>query len=321
MLDGMHPFLELSDLLPTLRQPLVRDLAWTLLSPPLLADSDWPQRHPLAGSGWARQPGRLADWLRRLDEQPERLREWLAQGSVRRLGLYYERLWQFALQAAPGILLLACNLPIRLGGRTLGELDLLLRDAEGVHHMELAVKLYLGPRAGDGRDAAQWLGPGSEDRLDRKLDHLARHQLPLSNSRHGKLALADLRSDEVRAEFWLGGYLFYPWPDGCAAPVGAHPLHGRGRWLTRDDFIAYRAQAAPGPWQPLPRQAWLAGSRLSEEEVWTRERFADWLAHLPSGAPAHLLVRLEKRAADNWEEAERLFLMPEAWPRNGQADA
>ena len=87
MLDSMHPFLELSDLLPALSQPLVRDLAWTLLSPPLLADSDWPQRHPLAGSGWARQPGRLADWLRRLDEQPAELHDWLAQGPVRRLGL------------------------------------------------------------------------------------------------------------------------------------------------------------------------------------------------------------------------------------------
>ena len=320
MLDTMHPFLDLTDLLPRLRQPVVRDLAWTLLSPPLLEHSEWPQRHPLAGSGWARQPGRLADWLLRLDEQPGPLLEWLARGPLRRLGLYYERLWQFALQAAPGVLLLACNLPIRLGGRTLGELDLLLRDDDGVHHLELAVKLYLGPRQGDGRDAAQWLGPGSEDRLDRKLDHLARHQLPLSSSRHGKLALADLRPDEVQAEFWLGGYLFYPWPDGCAAPAGAHPLHCRGNWLTRERFAALRADSAPGPWQPLPRQAWLATAQLPHGEVWTAERFDDWLEQLPRTAPAQLLVRLQETHTGVWEEAERVFLMPDAWPAIGQGE-
>ena len=319
MLDTMHPFLELSDLLPGLRQPVVRDLAWTLLSPPLLEYSDWPQRHPLAGSGWARQPGRLADWLLRLDEQPEPLLEWLARGPLRRLGLYYERLWQFALQAAPSILLLASNLPIRLGGRTLGELDLLLRDEDGIHHLELAVKLYLGPQLGDGKDPAHWLGPGSEDRLDRKLDHLTRHQLPLSSSRHGKLALADLRPDEVQARFWLGGYFFYPWPDGCASPTGAHPLHCRGRWLTHARFPAFRADAGAGQWQPLPRQAWLATAQLPTREIWPDEQMAHWLEELPSNAPAQLLVRLRESRTGVWEEAERIFLMPDAWPDIDQA--
>ncbi|CAN1601753.1 protein of unknown function [Pseudomonas mediterranea] len=38
-----------------------------------------------------------------------------------RLGLYYERLWQFAVQHAPGIELIAANLPeIRREGRDPG---------------------------------------------------------------------------------------------------------------------------------------------------------------------------------------------------------
>ena len=39
MLDNMQPFLSLAELLDELRQPVVRDLAWTLISPPLLADA------------------------------------------------------------------------------------------------------------------------------------------------------------------------------------------------------------------------------------------------------------------------------------------
>src|SRR5690606_2117149 len=170
----------LHDLLPSLRTPAVRDLSWALLSPPLLGETTKVQRHPLQASRWAGQPQRLADWFMQHDRDAGALLAWLAETPARRLGLYYERLWQFALHAAPDVEVVAANLPIRHNGHTLGELDLLLRDDEGEHHLELAVKFYLGT---NGCDAADWLGPGSHDRLDLKLSHLAHHQLPRSEER------------------------------------------------------------------------------------------------------------------------------------------
>ncbi|MES2817655.1 MAG: DUF1853 family protein [Pseudomonadota bacterium] len=311
----MMPFSTLTDLPRQLHQPQLRDLAWVLLSPPLLARTHWPQRHPLQGSDWARTPGRLADWLLTLEQDPGALSDWLAQGASRRLGLYYERLWQFALRAAPGIELLAANLPIRVGGHTLGELDLVLRDAEGLHHLELAVKLYLGPQRGDGQDPAQWLGPGSQDRLDLKLAHLSRHQLPLSARPEAREALMALGLDTPQAELWLGGYLFYPWPGPCAAPQDAHPQHRRGRWLRQGDWPAFVAQAAPGAWQPIPRQTWLAPARAEGEQVWSVQRFEAWRAQLTAQAQAQLLVRLEDDGCGIWREAERLFLLADTWPQ------
>ena len=136
----------LADLPGRLQHPQVRDLAWTILSPALLEQAPWQQRHPLAASCWNGNPGLLADWLLLLDADAALLEAWLARRSVRRLGLYYEQLWQFVLAQTPDIQLLATNLPIRDGGQTLGELDLLFRDREGVHHLELAVKFYLGPQ-------------------------------------------------------------------------------------------------------------------------------------------------------------------------------
>ena len=132
-------FPDLLNLPRQLRHPEVRDLAWVILAPPMLEQTPWPQRHPLAGSAWVQAPEQLERWLRALDSNSEPLQQWLALATTRRLGRYYERLWQFAVQHAPGVELIAANLPIRLGGHTLGELDMVLRDRDGVHHLELAI--------------------------------------------------------------------------------------------------------------------------------------------------------------------------------------
>jgi len=308
------PFGSLADLPACLRLPQVRDLAWTLLSPPLLAAAPWPQRHPLAASRWAREPGGLADWLRALDACSAPLDAWLAQHPTRRLGLYYERLWQFALNQAPGVRLLAANLPIRLGSSTLGELDLLLQDAEGVHHLELTVKLYLGLAANAGRDPTRWIGPGQHDRLDLKLERLSLHQLPLSSTPAAQAILSELGIAAPQASCWFGGYLFYPWPDGCPSPVGANPAHLHGRWLVRHDWPDFLAASPEGRWQPLPRHAWLAPTRLETADLWTKERLDAWYAGQEPAAPAQLLIRLTAGEAGEWCEAERVFLVGDAWP-------
>ncbi|MFJ2981879.1 MULTISPECIES: DUF1853 family protein [unclassified Pseudomonas] len=307
---SMMPFAELHELPRQLRRPAVRDLAWTLLSPPLLSAPPCPQRHPLAGSAWAADPQRLKAWLQRLDNDDQPLREWLATLTSRRLGLYYEGLWQFALSQAPGIELLAANLAIRMGGRTLGELDILLRDADGTHHLELAIKLYLGPSNGQGCDPAQWLGPGCHDRLGTKLAHLAGHQLPMSSDAQSREALAGLGVHEVQAHLWLAGYLFYPWPGHAAPPEGANPLHLRGRWVRRGDWLVAGEQR----WQPLPRHAWLAAARVDADMCWAPQQFAAWLHALDPQAPAQMLVRLEPGSDDAWHEVERLFLVADSWP-------
>ena len=310
----MNPFAALNALPRHLRQPAVRDLAWALSSAPLLHRAPWPQRHPLSGSGWVDDPDKLRHWLLGLERDPALLLDWLARSASRRLGLYYERLWQFALHQAPGVELLAANLPIRQGGHTLGELDIVLRDREGVHHLELAIKFYLGPEHGDGADPAHWLGPGCHDRLDRKLAHLAEHQLPISARPESREALQGLGLDQVRARLWLGGYLFYPWHASAGSPLGADPQHLRGHWLHQRDWRDFHSAHGQGRWQPLPRQAWLGPARVAAAQVWSTGQLRDWLAALDPRAQAQLMVRLEPGEDGDWQEAERAFLVAEQWP-------
>lgn len=309
----MMPFPSLTDLPSHLRQPAVRDLAWALLSPPLLVQSPWPQRHPLKASRWSQQPDALADWLMSVDANSGALQQWLSQRSIRRLGLYYERLWQFALHAAPGIEVLAANVPIRQHGHTLGELDLLLRDDEGTHHLELAIKLYLGQPHCSGVDLAHWLGPSSHDLLDIKLTHLGQHQLPLSAGAHAQHRLAELDIQQPEAALWMAGYLFYPWQQAFAAPLGGNPAHLRGYWLHHVDWAAFTGPVK-GHWQPLEKSAWLAPVRIEEEHLWSHEQFSQWLAALPNDANAQLLVRLIEGPQRSWLEAERVFLVNDHWP-------
>ncbi|WP_263141658.1 DUF1853 family protein [Pseudomonas sp. RIT-PI-AD] len=306
----MTPFAELQDLPRRLRGATLRDLAWTLLSPPLLATPGAPQRHPLQASEWAARPSALADWLLALQRDPAPLLAGLAEPANPRLGRYYERLWQFALGQAPGIELLANNLAIRQDGRTLGELDLLLRDAEGLHHLELAVKFYLGHR--DASGTTRWIGPSRHDRLDLKLAHLRERQLPLSAHPSTLALLAGRGLGAPEPGLWLGGYLFYPWREGCPPPPGAPSHHSRGRWLFRRDWRKLQAECPGGRWQPVPRMAWLAPLRL-EEPPPTLD-CESWRGALEVPAPAILLARLEPGAEGGWEERERCFLVPDAWP-------
>lgn len=321
MLAGMSPFADLLPLLPELRQPAVRDLAWTLLSPPLLEAVDgFRPRHPLRASGWAAHPHVLELWLRALDRQPQALLAQLAAARGNRLGRYYEQLWQYALDQAPGIRLLAANLVIRERGHTLGELDLLLDDDEGLQHIELAVKFYLGPARADSGDAAAWLGPGRLDRLDLKLEHLRQHQLCLSELPAARAQLQALSRKPVQASPWLGGYLFYPWRTPCNPPRGAAAQHLRGRWVRRHDWPAWQA-AHPGGWQPLPRMAWLAPAECTADECWDETRLSAWLAELPADAAPRMLARLQPADGGRWQEQARVFLVDDHWPQAAGSSA
>ena len=89
-----------------------------------------------------------------------------------RLGKRFEQLVNWWFEACPEYEVLSKNLVIQGRDRTLGEMDLIVRDTQDsqVLHLELACKFYLQTRVSGSWH--HWVGMDPKDRLDLKLDKL-----------------------------------------------------------------------------------------------------------------------------------------------------
>ena len=310
-----------SPLLDRCHHPLVRDLAWLLLAPDLVA-TPWPGRPSRTSLGLG-DDSRLAEWLDDLEAWPGALEERVGDTLQGRMGLYHERLWQFLLETAPGTELLAHNLRILRGKQTLGELDLLYRHAgrPEVIHLEVAIKFYLGLTEGPGHtdDQARWIGPGGADSLAGKREHLHRHQLRLTELPEARDALQALLGRcaagadgalPVPRRLAMPGVLFYPWHAPLPPPSEAHTSHLRGHWLHWRAWQRYRhglpassrgTRLAKPHWLALPRHEQLL--TLTALDAWLSEHFRT------SASPVQLALW---QPGSGWQ---RLFVVADDWPR------
>lgn len=306
----------------------VRDLAWVLASPPLLAPTcqDSPANHSKIrwlGTAWSDLAYAASEeWLAELDRHPGPLLASLACRPDRRLGSYFENLLSFWLSwpANPLYRLLGHGLPVRVDNRTLGELDFLVEDRSSgeIQHWEVAVKFYLGIRAG--REHENWIGPGLRDRLDLKVKHLSAHQLALAATSAGARLIREMGLAPPLPVCLLKGRLFYP-PEAdwhTWAPAAASADHPTAWWMAQADFLA-RYGGTRLRWIRLPKEHWLtpvqadaAGNvpigdgQSTSAFIETLEQSADNRAIAVVG----LLCNTEGR----YQEATRGFVTPPQWP-------
>lgn len=299
------------------RHALVRDLAWLVQVPDLLA-LDAPGRPDRRRLGLASEAA-LGDYLTALDTAPAKLERYVGTALEARMGHYHERLWQFLLDSAPHTRLLAHNLPVLQERRTLGELDLIYAETPDPVpvHLEVAIKFYLGLPEGPGADddQARWIGPGGLDSLALKRHHLEHHQLPLAQRPVARQALAERLGAPVtalRQRMAMPGVLFYPWQTPLPAPRQATPDHLRGQWLHWHDWPRWR-ESLPGRvhgawlckphWLALPAPERLTSLPVLEHRL--RLHFGG------GGAPVQLGLHLEDASPDAWQ---RLFIVDDGWP-------
>ena len=221
-------------------QPAVRDLAFVLVSPPLMAA--WPSElQPSSAVDlfslefWHHHYLRYLPRLLALDQDPAPLDQALAAVSSIRLGVRFETLMSFWLKDKSAdwhdFVLLAQNIQLKDHKRTIGEIDFLIENTVNgeIEHWELALKFYLGEARLTPFD---WRGLNDRDSFGRKIKHTLIHQFDIHAIDHPLLGQYPI--DKRRAVF--KGRLFYPdhrryaEADLTATRNWLHPAHLRGTW-------------------------------------------------------------------------------------------
>ncbi|MCW7539096.1 DUF1853 family protein [Aquabacterium sp. A7-Y] len=299
------------------------DLAWLLLSPPLLADGCFSA--PVQAFD-ADERAAITTWLDGLRTEPAPLLDFLQHaGAVAPprlpLGRHAERLLEFFLRHGPTHRLVVANLPLRhapgalpgIDHTTRGEIDFLLEDARGRPlHWELAVKFFLCTAEGETARADDFVGPDRAETLPGKLDKLFGRQL-----KHRPPVPWDQRGWQPAA--YTRGWMFYRHdrPPPCC-PLLSH-AHLRGGWLEWQELDRLPA----GHYERVPRSRWMAAARLDADDPAPLPRQALaahleglWAAPPPPGArrwpTAQLLARLEPDP-QGWHETGRWFVVPQGW--------
>lgn len=300
--------------------PAVRDLAWTLASPPLLALRSPGVRW--LNAAWCERAFRESrDWLAELDRHPEPLLSALAQRNDPRLGSYFEALLAFWLtwEDNPLYRLVGRNLAVRSKNLTLGELDFLVEERQSgeLQHWEVAVKFYLG--VAPGGELRQWVGPGLKDRLDLKVQRLLEHQLALTHTPEGRglirhMGLAHDKSSPTPVCL-LKGRLFYPphaGPDW--SPHSAAPGHLTGWWMPQADFLAHYGQAGLH-WIRLPKEHWLTevAPPVRIGEAQSAAALVETLVQTADNRAA-AVIGLTLDTDGHYRENTRGFVTPPDWP-------
>lgn len=293
----------------------MRSLAWLIGAPGLLAADHRLRHDALADDAWCAAALRQArPWLAQLDADPVVLDTPLAQRDVRRLGRLAELLVAFWLGNTDRFELLAVNLAVREGGRTLGDFDFVFRDhATGAAvHWELAVKFYLQRPGANGFTG--YIGPAGQDILAAKADRVFSRQLMLGQTPAGMAALAALGLGQVEARAFLKGWLFYPVTgEGCAVP-GVNPAHCRGWWRHhRSDTGDGWLRAGCG-YRVIDRLEWLAWPCASAGAVDATMLKACLDQHFASGGKALMVVEFDGTSC-HAREIGRGFVVPPGWPQ------
>ncbi|MCW8193607.1 DUF1853 family protein [Proteobacteria bacterium 005FR1] len=286
------------------RHRAIRHLAWICQAPQLFSG---PLTFYPAKSVSAAALEKLRQW----DLDPATGPSVLSDTPHRRLGLYFERLYACVATELLSWELLASNLPVRVAGATLGELDFLLRNpATGeLEHHEIAVKYYLGyRREADGE--VLWYGPNARDRLDIKTRRLLEHQSVLCQRAEAGAVLRSLGIRDVPIpRVFMPGYLFYPQANNLAAPSQAASDHARGHWL----YVSEAENLDRSDWVHLRKPDWL-GPHVQADAPDPGEA-ENAMSTVSASGRARLFAALRQDAQSGlWVEQARFFVVPQSWP-------
>ncbi len=291
------------------------DLRWTISSPSLLCDSDCAVRGASSGIETlsAVIPADVKELISALPNAGERLTEFLNRNPVIPVGRYFERLFEFYLRNILQLNVIDVGKQIQTDGRTIGELDFVFEDLDGVLcHAETAVKFYLHLNR-EHRTGSQFIGPNPVDNFENKTERLFSHQIPLSWTHY---------PDVQRRIVHVKGIIFYR-PDGGPSrslPECMSPQHTRGTWIRSSEVEAFVSQLSDqSRIQIREKPFWLSKTSLPISDANSLLSLTETVSmltkHFAASDRPRMLSLLET-TAERYEESQRIMVVDDHWPDN-----
>lgn len=203
----------------------------------------------------------------------------------RRLGFYYQWLWQQLIINHPHYELIAEEIQLTVGKQTVGAIDFLVKNnqSQKIEHWEVAIKFYLAYEQ-------SWPGPNARDSLDKKAKRMLTHQLMLSQHPAYKTTLQPQYGLPDVRRLIMQGRIFYPAnTDDVGSGIQLNPNAAKGLWC-------YSAQAEALNLRRIAKPEWIAPPRF------------EWLEQEPP--LAEVTNPTMAVAPDN----QIWFVMPPEWP-------
>ena len=297
---------------------VVRDLAWALLSPPLLEQLE-EDSQSLLQQEYLDSKDDIFEWLLRVDQSPEALIHYVQQRSQVRIGIYFEQLLGFYFSHYPRFELLNQNLQVQGAKRTLGEFDFIIRDKKnGMYfHIESAVKFYLGGFESDLLtnnielyNWHQWIGPNKKDSLSLKINSMLSKQLQLSQTPEGHKLLTDqnIPADQLQTRLLLRGRFFAA--NNQASPLFSHPQTCQHHWHRINAFI--NQPATKHHYLIVPKTYWLCPLAREDfvllNQSYNKNELIDAIQiEVAQGISTWLIAGFDENSGAN--EIERFFIV------------
>lgn len=296
------------------------NLRWCIGSAPLLKHYSGA-RFDLASEQWcADMFDRDREWFEALQLKPGAIEAFVDHGvsGPIPLGKRFERYLLYWFTHSSSWQMVCHGLQVKHDQHTLGEYDFVVRDLDNgeVIHVEVACKFYLS--VSNVRQHRQWVGPSGRDRLDVKVETLAR-QVQLSRTREGEQALRALGVQQVTPLVLLKGFFFYHFSEltRARAPFGAHDRHNAGWWAYERE--SDRLFAGDGTWVLLPKSDWLASVHVdfSDDRLMSaRQMPRACREYITANGRAVMVAQLDLQNGV-WTELSRGCIVMNRWPRIG----
>lgn len=177
--------------------PAVNDLVWLVEGHYIECDFDL--------SPYWRED--ITKCLRALATDPTPVEQALAHCKSHFMGSYFETLFSFAIEHLSTLIIQLEHVQIQEAGKTLGEIDILVKTPNGeFHQFEIAIKFYL-----ERPDLAphDWIGPNKNDSLLKKVTRAREHQLTMLHTKEGIAILeAVAKGQPAQASLLMFGRLY-----------------------------------------------------------------------------------------------------------------